>query len=72
MKLIIVFDLFYLFQGSPEKAAQLYKRANDIRENAPHHVLSRRSSMSVLSTSSLRKHSQSPQTNDSVSRVLAL
>ncbi|XP_068751534.1 nephrocystin-3-like [Montipora capricornis] len=57
----------------PEKAAQLYKRANDIREHGPAHpALSRRSSLSVLSNGSVRRHSQSPQGNDSVSRVMLM
>ena len=64
--------IYFLLKGSPEKAAQLYKRANDIRENEPHHGLSRRSSLSVLSNGSARKHSQAPQMHDSVSRVIAL
>ena len=68
----LIYFIRCVLKGSPEKAAQLYKRANDIRENEPRHGLSRRSSLSVLSNSSVRRHSQSPQTHDSVSRVIAL
>ena len=68
----LIYFIRCFLKGSPEKAAQLYKRANDIRENEPRHGLSRRSSLSVLSNSSVRRHSQSPQTHDSVSRVIAL
>ncbi|CAH3024141.1 unnamed protein product, partial [Porites evermanni] len=43
--------------GSPEKAAHLYKRANDIKEREPHPGLSRHSSLSLISNNSPGKQS---------------
>lgn len=53
--------------NAAEKAAQLYKRANDIREHGRLSCLSRRSSVSVISSVSARRQSESPQGNGCVS-----
>ncbi|XP_074629390.1 nephrocystin-3-like isoform X1 [Acropora palmata] len=52
--------------NAAEKAAQLYKRANDIREHGRLSCLSRRSSVSVISSVSARRQSESPQGNGCV------
>ena len=60
------------YQGSPEKAAHLYKRANDIKEREPHPGLSRHSSLSLISNNSPGKQLAALHAHDSVSRVLSI
>ena len=68
----------FSLQGSPEKAAQLYKRANDIKENETKNGVCRRSSFGVLSSYSghapnVRQNALiPPQARDSVSGMIVL